>query len=290
MHGELDVLRRWVWGVGVLAAAAWLACGPRTAPLAEGQRIISLSPSISAVLLALGVGDEIVAVDRFSRDLPGLEACPSLGGLFSPDLERSVELDPSLVLAVSSAQQAAFFEQLRARGVRVEEIEVYTLEEVLDSFLRIGHLVGRYEQAEALVTRVRGELEEVAASVKDSPRRSVALVLERDPLYIAGRGAFIHSLIETAGGENVFSDLAGPYPRVSLEVLAERAPELILDTFMDPDQGEAAEEKVRRYWRRFGWVRRVEPFPPGVATLPAPNLAEGARLLRSRIHPEIETP
>ncbi len=280
---------RWVLGMGVLAAA-WLGCGPSGDPLTQGRRIVSLSPSISRVLLAIGVGDEIVAVDRFSREIPGLEAVPSLGGLFSPDLERTVELRPSLVLAVSSAQQRGFFDQLRARGVRVEEIEVYTLEEVLDSFLQIGLYVGRRREAEALVSRVRAELEEVAASVRGSPRRTVALVLERDPLYVAGRGAFIHALIETAGGENVFADLAEPYPRVSLEVLAERAPELILDTFMDPDRAAEAEREIRQYWGRFGWVRRVQPFPPGAAVLPAPNLAEGARLLRRRIHPESEAP
>lgn len=284
------MIARWVWGVGVLAFVGWLGCGPRAAPVAEGRRIVSLSPSISRVLLALGVREEIVAVDRFSRELAGLETLPSLGGLFSPDLERTVELRPSLVLAVRSAQQAAFFAQLRARGVRVEEIEVYTLSEVLQSFLRIGDSVGRRLEAEALVARVRGELEQISESVKGSPRRSVALVLERDPLYVAGRGAFIHSLIETAGGENVFSDLADPYPRVSLEALADRAPELILDTFLDPRRGAEAEEEVRSYWRHFGWVRRAEPFPPGAATLPAPNLTEGARLLRARIHPELEGP
>ncbi|TDJ09932.1 MAG: hypothetical protein E2O71_00730 [Deltaproteobacteria bacterium] len=284
------MLSRWVRGVGWLAVVAGLGCEPGVGPFPEGQRIISLSPSISRVLLALGVGDEIVAVDRFSRDLPGLEAVPSLGGLYSPDLERTVELRPTLVLAVSSAQQAGFFDRLRARGVQVEEIEVYTLEEVLESFVRIGQHVGRRPEAEALVRRVRGELEQVAASVKGLPRRTVALILERDPLYVAGRGAFIHTLIETAGGENVFSDLAAPYPRVSLEVLAEREPEIILDTFLDPARGAEAEEGVRRYWRRFGWVQRAEPFPPSAAVLPAPDLSEGARLLRARIHPELESP
>ena len=118
------MLRRLVWGVGLLAAGFWLGCRPEIAPLADGQRIVSLSPLISRVLLALGAGNEIVAVDRFSRELPELETLPSLGGLFSPDLERTLELRPTLVLAVRSAQQTPFFNQLRARGVRVEEIEV----------------------------------------------------------------------------------------------------------------------------------------------------------------------
>ena len=88
------MLPRWLWGVGVLALGLWLGCGAPVPP-GNGQRIISLSPSISRVLLALEVGDQIVAVDRFSRELPGLESVPSIGGLFSPDLERALELRPS---------------------------------------------------------------------------------------------------------------------------------------------------------------------------------------------------
>lgn len=281
---EFRVLRRLALGVAALAAGLWLGCGPEARPLADDPRIVSLSPAITLVLLALGARDEIVAVDRFSRELSGLEAVPSLGGLFSPDLERAVELRPSLVLAVDSAEQRTFFDQLRARGVRVEEIEAYTLAEVLESFRRIGGFVGREAEADALVARVRGELAEIAASVEGLPPRSVVIVLEHDPLYVAGRGAFVHDLIEVAGGVNVFGDLDKPYPRVSLEALAERAPEIILDTCLDSTGGVQAEEEVRAYWQRFGWVRRVEPFPAGAATLPGPNLSQGARLLRDRIH------
>ncbi len=156
---------------------------------------------------------------------------------------------------------------------------------MLQSFLDIGRYVDRSREAAALVARVRSELGRVARSVEGRPRLRVALVLERDPLYVAGGGAFIHDLIEIAGGENVFADLSAPYPRVSLELLADRAPDLVLDSSRGPDAGSGATVEVQRYWSRSVWVERAEPFPPGAATLPAPDLAEGARLLRARIHP-----
>jgi iron complex transport system substrate-binding protein len=255
----------------------------------QEQRIVSLSPSLTRLLVALGAGDELVAVDRFSRKLPDLEELPSLGGVFNTDLERTLELRPTLVLAVRSEQQAGFFDQLRSRGVRVEEVEVYTLEEVLDSFLRVGEYVDRRAKAEALVAQVGAELSEVRASVAGLSLRSVAVVIERDPLYVVGGGAFLDTLIAVAGGENVFADLHSPYPRVSLEALADRAPDLILDTFFDPARGRDVVADVQSYWRRFTWVRRAEPFP-FAATHPAPNLSESARLLRARIHPPGEAP
>jgi iron complex transport system substrate-binding protein len=269
--------------------AGWLvvlACSPSAEAPTDELRVISLAPSITRVVQALGAEDSLVAVDGFSRRLPGLGKLPSVGGLFNPDLERTLELRPTVLLAVRSARQHPFIEQLRARGVRVAEIEPYTLEEVLGSFRTIGTLVGRNAEADELVAEVRRDLEEVATSVHGLERRSVVVVIERDPLYVIGGGSFANTLIETAGGRNAFVELDSPYPPVSLESLADRAPDVILDTVIDPDAGPEARRVVEAYWKRFGWVRRVEAFPAGLATLPGPELAEGARLLAAHIHPD----
>jgi iron complex transport system substrate-binding protein len=261
-----------------------LACAPSSGPPTAELRVISLAPSITRILQALGAESSLVAVDGFSKRSVGLERVPSVGGLFNPDLERAVELQPTLVLAVRSARQHPFLAQLRARGVHVEEIEPHTLEEVLDSFQTIGALVGRDAEAERLVKRVRGERAEEAASVRGLDRPTVVVVIERDPLYVIGGGSFGNALIEAAGGRNAFADLDSPYPQVSLESLADRTPALLLDTVIDRDAGAEARRRVERYWRRFGWIRRVEAFPPGLATLPGPEMAEGARLLATLIH------
>jgi ABC-type Fe3+-hydroxamate transport system substrate-binding protein len=271
----------------VVFACLLAACSPAPQPAGgASERLIALAPSLVRVVQALGAGDHLVAVDEFSRRLPGNEHLPSVGGLFSPDLERTLELSPSLVIAVRSAELHAYVEHLRARGVRVEEFEVYTLEEVLASFERVGALVGREREARELVSRVRGELAAVAASVEGLPRPTTALVLERDPLYVAGGGGFTHALLEVAGARNVFADLAAPYPRVSLESLADRAPELLLDSTVAGDTGAATAAEVRAYWGAHAWVRRVSPLARDVVTLPGPDLGKGARLLADVVHPE----
>lgn len=271
-----------------VALLLWLAaCSPAPEPARPADpRLIALAPSLVRVVQALGAGDRLVAVDEFSRRLPGNERLPSVGGLFSPDLERTLELEPTLVLSVRTAEQHAYLERLRARGVRVEEFEVYTLEEVLASFGRIGALVEREAQARALAERVRAEIASVSASVAGLPRPTVALVLERDPLYVAGGGGFTHALLEASGASNAFADLAAPYPRVSLESLADRAPDLLLDSTVGADTGDAAAAEVRAYWSRYAWVRRAAPLPRDVVTLPGPDLGAGARLLADVIHPD----
>jgi vitamin B12 transport system substrate-binding protein len=161
-----------------------------------------------------------------------------------------------------------------------------SLDAVIANYARVGELVGRGDDGRALAERVRGELERVARSVADRPRPSVALVVEREPLYVAAGGSFASALIDAAGGRNVFGDLARTYPQVSLELLAERAPEVLIDS-TQTDQGPAAQAAARAYWSRFAWAKRVELVPPGVATLPGAELARGAELLRARIHPEL---
>jgi len=266
-----------------------LACSVAEAPAprpAESARVIALAPSLVALVRAVGAEERLVGIDEFSRRAPGNERWPSVGGLYGPDLERTLELGPTLVLAVQSAAHASFFDRLRERGVHVEEFEVYTLDEVLASFARVGALVGREAAGQALAERVREDLADVARSVAGLPRPRAVLVLERDPLYVAGGGAFTHALLEVAGAENAFADLAEPYPRVSLESLADRAPDLVIDTAAIDAGGASAAESARAWWGRFAWARRVVPLEREVVTLPGPDLGAGARALADVVHPD----
>lgn len=263
-----------------------IGCSPGPERATEELRVIVLAPSIARVIQALDAVDRLVAVDEFSRRLPGLERLPSVGGLYGPDLERTIELRPTLVLSVASARAQPHLERLRERGVRVEELAPYTLDEVLESFATIGALVGKADSGRELAARVQAEIDAVAARASARPRRTVALVLERDPLYVAGGGSFTESLIAAAGGRNVFGDLSAPYPRVSLESLAARAPDVLIDSTVPPGSGAEAAADVRRYWARFRWVKRVAPLERNAVTLPGPDLGEGALLLFELVHPE----
>jgi iron complex transport system substrate-binding protein len=242
-----------------------LGCGSEGPERSSEPRVISLTPSISRIVQVLGADDLLIGVDEFSRRLPGLEGVPSVGGLFSPDLERIVDLDPTLILAVRTEQQRATLDRLRSRGVYVQEIEPYALE---------------------IAQKVRLELGVIRESVSGRRTVTTALVVQRDPLYVAGSGGFVSELIDIAGGENVFADLPSPYPRVSLEVLAARAPEVILDTAAEPERGEAGVREARAFWSRFAWAKRVEVIPRGVLTLPSPDLPKAAWMLRTRLHPD----
>jgi len=272
--------------VSVLVLSFALACVPEGESGPGELRIISLAPALTETLLALGAGDQLVGVDRYSKRIPGLEHVPSLGALFSPDFERSVELRPTLLVGIASAQQHDFFEQLRRRGTRVETFAPYTLEQVLASYERLGELIGRPEAGRVLRARVASELSALEAEMPSEGRLSVAVLVEREPVHVVGGGSYVSELISAAGGDNVFSDLGTPYPNVSLEVLAARAPEVLIDTTATGEGGLTATRAAREHWSRFAWVGRVEVISQNVVTLPGPRIVESARLLRDRIHPE----
>jgi len=265
--------------VVVLAAA----CAAEPVPVVPGEvRILSLSPAVTEVLVALDARDELVGVDRYSLALPGVGDVPSLGALFSPDLERALELRPTLVFGVTGEHQRAFFDKLRAGGVRVETLSPYTLDEVLTSYERVAELIGRPQAGIEMARRAREDLDSLRASVSDEVR-SVAIVLERDPLYVVAGGSFVSELVEIAGGRNVFADLGAAYPVVSVEVLVERAPQVLIDTTLPADADAATLQAARDRWHSLPWRGRVETVPQGMVTLPGARLAEAARMLRARI-------
>jgi ABC-type Fe3+-hydroxamate transport system substrate-binding protein len=270
-----------------LALLLAIACERRVSEPVPAEpsaaRIVVLAPSLARVLVALGAADAIVGVDQFSAQLPELGDRPQLGGLFAPDLERLLALRPDLILGIESAQQEPLFEQLRARGVRVEMFRLHALGEVLAAFEHVGALVGRVDAGRALAARAREELEAVAASTRTRERPGVAIVVEREPLFVVGAGSFASDLLEAAGARNVFADLPDAYPRVSLEALAGRAPDLVLETVAESAQAEA---EARAYWSRFAFVRRVASVPRGEVVLPGPELGRAARLLRAAVHPD----
>ncbi len=272
------------FAVAVLAAAvAGLSGGSFAADARPVQRVISLNPSLTAILLALGARDVLVGVDDFSaRQEPTVAGLPRVGGLYDPSLEAVVALRPDLVALVPSAQQRDFRDQLAAAGIATLEVDPTTLDEVLGSIEAVGSRVGRAEAAAQRVEAIRRVRSEVEAAARSRPHPAVVLVLQRDPLYVVGEGSFIDEMLRAAGARNLAAGLGGPYPRAGVEWLVSSAPEVILDAASDPEP--AATYWGR--WRSLPAVRsgRVVAIDPSLVTLPGPRLDGALRALAGAIH------
>ncbi|MGE4649274.1 MAG: helical backbone metal receptor [Myxococcota bacterium] len=227
--------------LAVLGAAALAAPAIAERPL----RVVSLGPSLTAILLELGAGELLVGVDdRSLRMLPAVAGQPRVGGFFNPSLEAIVALGPDLVVLVPGAEQRSLQERLEALDIEVLALPNTSLAELLASIETLGGRVGRPEQARQRVAEIReafriAETESVAAK-----RPRTVLVLQRDPLFVVGRGSFIDRMLFAAGLDNLAGTFESPYPRVSVEWLIAAAPEVILDASEE-------RESALAYWSRW---------------------------------------
>lgn len=280
MHRYVAAVRRHA----ILAPAALFVLIASAAPAEPvASRIVSMNPSLTRILVALGAGGALVGVDDFSAKAePSVAKLPRVGGLYSPSLESVVALRPDLVVIVPSLEQRDFRARLEALKLPVLVLDPVSFDQVLDSIRELGRRAGRDDAARARVdaiTRTRDAVRRATAG--RTPPRAV-LILQREPLFVVGKGTFIDEMIATAGATNLGAGLGEKWPRASLEWLVGAAPDVLLDS--DSDAAPAA-----RFWARWPSLPavahgRVVALDAGDVTLPGPDLDHALVRLARALH------
>jgi iron complex transport system substrate-binding protein len=209
------------------------APAPAPAPATPPRRIISLAPSLTETLFALGLGGRVIGVDDYSVWPPEVAKLPRLGGLFNPNLERCLSLHPDLAVLVPSEKDLAA--KLGQLGIPTLIAANETLADVERSFLLIAGRCGVPAAGENLARRWRAEL--APAPLPGSPK--VMLSVGRQPgrlagILAAGPGTFFDELLTRLGAVNAFADARSSYPQIGLEDIVARAPAAILELRSDP--------------------------------------------------------
>jgi iron complex transport system substrate-binding protein len=272
-HKRAAIAVSWLLGLAMLTLNAEAA-----------ERVVSMNPSLTRVLVALDATDRLVGVDDFSaRTETEVSELPRVGGLFNPSLEAVVALRPDLVVLVPSLAQRDFRDRLVGLGVEVLELPNITLDQLLASILEIGARVDRVVAAQARVAEIRRVWEQVRARAP-SERPGAVLVLTRDPLYVAGAGSWLDEMLRAAGMQNTAARYAEPYPRVSLEWLIAAAPDVIIDSADDP-------MPAAQYWAQWPSIpavaaSRVFDVPAGSVTLPGPFVDRSLSVMVDTIRPK----
>jgi iron complex transport system substrate-binding protein len=265
----------------ILSALAFAAGVAQAAP---PRRVVSLNPSLTAMAIELGARVQLVGVDDFSaRQEPAAAALPRVGGLYDPSLEAVVALRPDLVLLVPSAEQRGFQEQLAALGIARFVTDPVSYDDVLATLVALGAKLGRTREAEALVTQLRAARAHAQAASAGRETVRTLLVLQRDPLFVAGAGTFVDDMLRACGAQNLAAELPGRWPRASREWLLGAQPALILDATDEPEPAEA-------FWAHWPSLRaRIVSLPAGAVTLPGPRLDRALALLAQALRAEPES-
>jgi iron complex transport system substrate-binding protein len=261
--------------------------GQTLAMAAPPARIVSLVPSATEILFAVGGQDRLVGVTDFCDFPPEARRKPSVGGMISPSLEALVALKPDVVIATSAGNRQETLAQLRRLRIPVFAVGAESLAETMQAVERLAELTGRREAAAAVVSELQRRIRAVAERVAPLRRPRVLYVLWPEPLIVPGRGALISDLIAAAGGDSVTASRAEAYPRYSLEAAVGQTPEVILLASHSSRQTPMAREK----WERFGSLPaikagRVHWVNGDLVHRYGPRVVEGVELLARLIHPE----
>lgn len=192
------------------------------------ERIISLDPSVTEIIFAVGGEARLAGVTDYCDYPPAARAKPRVGDLVAPSLEAVVALRPDLVIATTEGNSRETVGALERLGLRVYLTTASRLSDVGAVIERIGELTGRAAAAATLRDRLDRRVAAVRRVVGARPRPRVLYVLWPEPLLVPGRGTLLSELIEAAGGVSVTADDPADYPRLSLEAAVARRPDVVV--------------------------------------------------------------
>ncbi len=280
------------WFLGAQAAGFGLEltdeAGRRVQLTAVPSRIVALAPSIAECLFALGMDQEVVGVTEHTNFPPQAASRPKVGSYVHLQLEAIVALRPDLVLATRDGNPREQIRRLEEMGLTVFVLDPRSLEGLFNTLMSLGELLGRKEQAGALVSRMQERMEGIRRSLEAKARPRVLLQVGAQPLVVAGADTVQDHLIGLAGGHNVASSLGRGYPMLSLERVMSLAPEVIIISSMADPRG-AEEEKNRwKRWKSIPAVKndRIHVIDGDLIDRPSPRVVEGLQELASIIHPQ----
>jgi iron complex transport system substrate-binding protein len=244
------------------------------------QRIVSLAPSVTETLFALGLADRTLGVTSFCDYPPEALTKRKVGDTIRPSIEAIIGLKPDLVIASTASQLEEFVGKLGELDVPVYVSNPPDLEGVLQSIERIGDLTGAVDQARSLTASLRTRIDAVSSRVNGRRRPTVFIILGSEPLITAGGASFVNDLIERAGGISISASEPADYPQFSLETAIARRPELI---FLQSGEEELPQRLKVTPAARSGRVFRLDD---DLMLRPGPRVVDGLEQMASFIHPD----
>lgn len=202
--------------------------GRRVALPGPARRIVSLVPAATEILFALGAGDAVVGRTRYGVHPEAARRVASVGEGVRPSTELVVARDPDLVVLYAGEENRSSVREFGRLGLRTLALEHDTFEDLFRTIEALGAVTGRAGRARQLVRELGCELSAVAAATAGTTRPGVYYDVWGDPPITVGSGSYLDSLISVAGGDNVFGDLTAPSPRVSLEAVVDRDPDVVV--------------------------------------------------------------
>jgi ABC-type Fe3+-hydroxamate transport system substrate-binding protein len=251
------------------------------------RRIVSLNPTTTEILFAIGAGSRVVGRTRWDVWPDSARLVPDLGDGIRPNVEAVLAARPDLVVLYASADNRAAAQRLRAAGIATYAAKIDSIVEFERAVLALGRLTGDTARARLTRDTVRAALDAVRAATRALPAPTVFWHVWDDPLITIGGGSYMTELVAIAGGRNVYAELPDVSPQVSREDVLRRDPDVVI---AGPQGAKRIAADVA--WRPLRAVRdgRVVVVDTNLVGRPSVRLGEAARSLARLLHPRAPLP
>jgi iron complex transport system substrate-binding protein len=251
------------------------------------ERIVSIGPSITEFLFALGAGPRVVGVDDFSDEPAAAKQIEKVGGI-KVNFEKVVSLRPDLVLSVKFSDGT--IERLTRAGLLVLVVDPQTIGDVARTAVLLGRAVG--SDGETMARDIQKRVDDVRSKTSSAAAKPRVYheIDASDPtkIFTVGPGSYIHDLIEVSGGQNIAARATSAYPQLSAEEVLRGDPEIIV--LADAEYSAKPEQVVARSgWSAITAVKnkRIVGIAPNLINRPGPRVGEAAEAYARLVHPEL---
>ena len=258
--------------------------GDTVATAGAPRRIVSLNPSTTELLYAIGAGDRMVGRTAYDVWPEAARKLPDLGPGLRPNVEAVLAAKPDLVVLYASDDNRDAARRLRAAGVATAAYRVDRIADFIRVTRALGILTRDTTAARITTDSVGASLERVRASTRALVAPTVFWPLYDQPLLAVGGGSYLDELIAIAGGRNLYGFMSAPSPQITIEDLVQRDPQIVLVSPASRDRF-IADPRLRAL--RAVREGRVLAVDTALVLRPGPRLGEAARSLAALLHPDL---
>ncbi len=286
MRKLLKITSVFLWLTCLIAPIFSAAAGTANS---NEPRYISLAPSTTEILFALGLDQEIVGVSTFCNYPPKTKLKPKVGDFSRPNLEKIISLHPDYIFC-TGLEQAPVIAELKRLNLKVYVADPTSIKDLLNTIQDIGKITERTKEAQEIIKKMNNDIETISSLTKlIPPEKKIKVFIEiwHEPLMAAGKGSFIDEMISLAGGINISHELNRPYSIFSSEKVISLNPGCIIMAYMDK------ETPLKLIESRFGWKnidavkskRVFNDINPDILLRPGPRITEGLKEIYKKLYP-----
>ncbi|WP_425448571.1 ABC transporter substrate-binding protein [Dethiothermospora halolimnae] len=250
------------------------------------KRIVSLAPNNTEILFALGLGNRVVGVSKYSDYPEAAKDKETVGSYNSMNIEKIIELSPDLVVQYGEGKEN-INKQLKAAGIKILNYEPESIKEVMSTIESIGQVTNTMKKAKEITVVMQAKMDYIASEVKDAKKPKVFYEVWGDPLKTAGPGSFIDEIITLAGGENIAGDASGSYADYSVEKLVEKNP----DIYIAPNSPGKTVESIKNneQYKTLNAVKndKIYLVDQNIISRAGPRIVDVLEMIAKKIHPEL---